>query len=117
MKSFDYYIIPKQINLIKKFYNNIDILAIKIIPIKEFLDLILVLPVKICKFKGYFIISEDSFEYRSFNRNINPDESIKSIEINSSAKDLLKSQNQIFQNIIKEGSLFQFFKKYLKLDI
>jgi len=117
LKSFDYYIIPQNISQIKKIHKDIDILAIKIVPIKEFLELILIIPIKICKFKGFFIFSEMSFDYRSLDKKVELDNSIETVEINKNIQGLVESQNKIFQNLTNEGGLFQFFKKYLKLDI
>jgi len=113
----DYHIIPKKSELYQKFLNKIDILAFKIIQINELLDLLHVIPIKISNLNGTLMVSEDFIDYKSFTQNFEMDKAVKKVLIESKVKDLKKSHDLIFNDLINERDLFQFFNKYFRTDL
>jgi hypothetical protein len=114
--SNGYYLINNN-PFLKNIFSGIDLLGVKIIQINDFLDLLLLIPVKINSIKGPLIISENSVEYdfsqdkaKQYNRTI-------ATILNINFDKITQSQETIFNELISEGTLFQFFKKYLKLNI
>jgi len=111
-----YYLINNN-SFLKNIFKDIDLLGVKIIQVNEFLDLLLLVPVKINLIKGSLIVSEDSVEYnfsqetgKRYNRTI-------TTLLNANLDKITQSQETIFNELISEGNLFQFFRKYLKLNI
>ncbi len=117
LNSLDYYIIPGTLHLIKKTFEFLDIIAVKLIYINDFLNIIKILPLRISNLKGSFLVSENDINYHPFNRKLKIDKLNKELLIDSEIFELKKISDLIFQDIINEGDFFTFFKKYLKLDI
>lgn len=116
LTSNGYYLINNN-PFLKNIFKDIDLLGVKIIQVNEFLDLLLLVPVKINLIKGSLIVSEDSVEYnfsqetgKRYNRTI-------TTLLTANLDKITQSQELIFSELISEGNLFQFFRKYLKLNI
>jgi len=117
LRKEDFFIIKKEIELVKDIYENIDLIALKIIRVSEILDLILILPVKISNLKGNILISEDDVEYVSSitKKWVKGSKKQKLLEPNINS--LVVSQQKIFNELISEGDLFEFLTKYLEIKI
>ncbi|MHA1437376.1 MAG: hypothetical protein ACTSPD_07335 [Promethearchaeota archaeon] len=116
LKLLGYFIVPKLSNMDNDFYNNIDIIGIKIIQIKDDLDLIIIVPIKIFELKGALIVSENYFDYNPFNENDNIDDWDKNTALNLNIKNFINAQNNLFQNINSERQFFYILKKFIKND-
>jgi len=114
--SSGYYLINHN-PFLENIFKGIDLLGVKIIQVNDFLDLLLLVPVKINTIKGSVFVSEDSVEYnfsqeekKRYNRTI-------TTLLAANLDKITQSQETIFNELISEGTLFQFFRKYLKLNI
>jgi len=114
--SNGYYLINHN-PFLKNIFNKIDLLGVKIIQVNEFLDLLLLVPVKINSIKGSLIISEDSVDYNFSHETGKRYNRTKTTVLNVNLDKITQSQEIIFNELISEGTLFQFFRKYLKLNI
>ena len=84
----------------------------------ESVDAILIVPIKVCNLKGTLIVSEEDLDYNLFNTQITKvPQNIEKILLEPNTKDMKKLHKRIFKNIIAEGKLFQFFKRFLKRKI
>ncbi|MFX1315413.1 MAG: helix-hairpin-helix domain-containing protein [Promethearchaeota archaeon] len=116
LNSKGYYIIIEN-HFLTNIFQNIDILALKIIQVNATLDLLLLLPIRINSLRGSLLVSEESVNYHGtlkdghqFNRAI---DTLLNLNLNR----IIESQEIIFNELISEGNLFQFFHNYLKLNI
>ncbi len=116
LTSSGYYLIHHN-PFLDNIFQGVDLLGVKLIQVNEFLDLLLLIPVKINSLKGPLIVSEDSVEYNfsqeegsRFNRTIT---TLHKADLDK----IVQSQEAIFKELVSEGKLFQFFQKYLKLNI
>lgn len=114
--SNGYYLINHN-PFLKNIFNKIDLLGVKIIQVNEFLDLLLLVPVKINSIKGSLIISEDSVDYNFSHETGKRYNRTTTTVLNVNLDKITQSQEIIFNELISEGTLFQFFRKYLKLNI
>ncbi|MFX1320782.1 MAG: helix-hairpin-helix domain-containing protein [Promethearchaeota archaeon] len=114
--SNGYYLINHN-PFLKNIFNKIDLLGVKIVQVNEFLDLLLLVPVKINSIKGSLIISEDSVDYNFSHETGKRYNRTTTTVLNVNLDKITQSQEIIFNELISEGTLFQFFRKYLKLNI
>lgn len=120
LKSSGYYVIPKNSPLTRRLMNEIDVLALKVVHIGEDLDEIIILPVEVCNLKGSLVISEDKaskFDYRPSKKKLRLPDKAKNILVAPNVDKLARSQKSVFRDLTNEGSLFKFFKRYLKMNI
>ena len=111
LKESGFYVIP-----IKELSKDIDMIGIKIVRAKEMLDLIYIVPVKICNLKGTFIVSEDSIDYIA-DKGRKLHKKVKSSLTGATINPLLDTSSRLFLDIASEGQFLEFFKKYLKVDL
>lgn len=117
VKESNFKILPKKLRLTKHISEEVNLIAVKVIHADELTDLILIFPIKICNLKGSLQIYEKEIQYIPAQDNLDLDESKESILLGPNIKPLQDSQNNIFNNLIEEGSLFKFLKRYLKINI
>lgn len=67
LEAANYYVIPSMKAELQEIYKLIDFLAIKILHINEFLDILQVVPVKISKLRGNLIVSDTKIKYSNQN--------------------------------------------------
>ena len=111
LKALNYYIFPKKIK-------GTDLLAIKIVKVKDLVNHIIIIPLKVLNLKGSIIVSNEALKY------VPADHMPKQIQILIQkeyliplVENLVKVPKSIYNNINKEGSIFRFLKSYLKLNI
>ncbi len=116
LSSNGYYIINDN-PFLQDIFKNIDLLGVKIIQVNELLDLLLLIPVRINSIKGPLIVSEDSAKYdfsqetgKCYSRTV-------TTLLNVNFDKITQAQELIFNELVAEGNIFQFFRKYLKLNI
>ena len=107
-----YHLVNKNIDL-KFIFSNIDSLALKIIRVNEHIDLLIIIPVKVNKIKGFLNVSEVEITLKKAPKI----GSNSKILLNSYISRLITGQETIFHDLINEGPLFQILKKYLHMDI
>lgn len=97
-------------------FTGIDLLAIKHVRVKEFLDLIYILPIKICTLKGSLIISSESVQYNSTKKIEDT-----SFRVDRLPQSYLKALSQvklsIYSDIVSEGVLLRYLSRYLGTNI
>ncbi|MFX1593309.1 MAG: helix-hairpin-helix domain-containing protein [Promethearchaeota archaeon] len=110
-----FYIIKESPEL-RTIFEGIDLLAIKSVRAKEFLELLFIIPIKISSLKGSFIVSSDNIKYCSLENT-----SEKNFHLDRLPKSDLKALSQvghiIYSDIRNWGNLFNYFSKYLKINI
>ena len=111
LRALKYVIIPKSLGLVKYLSKYIDLLAVKVLRVEEYTELIIILPVKVFTLNGIVMVSYDKIDYRP-TKNLN--DNAKSLLLKPNLVGLKKACDLMFQNITNEGNLFRFFKKYLK---
>ena len=116
LDTMGYHAIPENSDIYKDIHDEMDIIAFKIVHINELLDFIHVVPIKISDLNGSLVISEDSIDYKSLTQEHEMNKAVKKILIGSKVKDLRQAHDLIFTDLINEGALFHFFKKYFKSD-
>ena len=109
LKALKYVILPK--SLIKHISKYIDLVAVKVLKVDDYTELIIILPVKMFTLIGTVMVSYDNIDYRPA-KNLN--DNAKNLLLKPNLVGLKKARDAIFQSITNEGSLFRFFKKYLK---
>ncbi len=114
LESGEFHIITR-IPSLKPVFMGIDLLALKLINVDDFLELICIIPIKICSLKGPLIVSEEDISYHPLENN---ETNIHLDKIpRSNAKILQNIKNSIFTNIVDEGSLFDYLNNQLKINI
>ena len=114
IESNGFFVIEKSPNL-RDIHLGLDLLAVKVIRSNELLDLIYIIPIKLCVLKGSLVISAGDIDY-------NPRERITGgIIYQNLAKSYLKilknACSRISDDLSDEGDLTVFFRNYLKINI
>jgi hypothetical protein len=119
--------ISKQLNLseftliertseLRSAFTGIDLLAIKHVRVKEFLDLIYIILIKMSTLKGSFIVSGDDIQYTSITNSKDSSLRLKSYA-QSSLKALMKVRDAIQSNLLTEGSMLRYLSRYITTPI
>jgi len=111
-----FYMISNELNEMQ-FMQYIDNIACKIIQISEFLDIILIIPIKISNQTGTMIIEEEEVKFLSNQANL-VEESSERREIYTAEINRLKlNQDQICNDLVNGGPLFECIQHYLQVDL
>ncbi len=116
LRSLDFHIIEK-VRLLKGLSMNSDLIALKIIHANEFLDLILILPIKLNMLKGELKISNEQVKYIPFNDKFKENGSSFRLLLDSTVNDLGKVYNAMREDLTNEGKLLSYLKRHLQVDI
>ncbi|MFX0073264.1 MAG: helix-hairpin-helix domain-containing protein [Candidatus Hermodarchaeota archaeon] len=101
---------------LRRFFTGIDLLAIKLVQVKEFLELIYIIPIKISTLKGSLISSNNTIKYNSLKITSEKDFRLERLS-QSYIKAISNSLKIINEDLLNQGSFFQFLSKYLKINI
>ena len=116
LRESGFHIIEK-VRLLKDLSMNSDLIALKIIHANEFLDLVLILPIKVSNLKGEIKISNKQVKYIPLNDTFNKNGSSFRLELHSTINDLGEVYSAMRDDIISEGKLLSYLRKQLKVDI
>jgi len=115
-KNSGFYMISNELTG-RKYLHHIDNIACKIVRISEFLDIILIIPIKISYQAGTMVIEEQEVEFLPAQNDLVEDplekRAIHTAEING----LKINQDQIYDDLVNGGSLFKFIRNYLHVDL
>ncbi|MFW9901418.1 MAG: helix-hairpin-helix domain-containing protein [Candidatus Thorarchaeota archaeon] len=114
IKPSDFYVIKKNQKLRLKFVG-IDAIAIKLIRIKEFLDVICIVPILLSKLKGNFTVSEGFIDYTSINENENLFQTKKQAQ--SYITSLKRAEQTISKDLANNGELLYYIAKFFDINI
>ncbi|MFX1419969.1 MAG: helix-hairpin-helix domain-containing protein [Promethearchaeota archaeon] len=112
----EFTIIDKIPNL-RVVFVGVDLLAVKRVKVKEFLDLIYVIPIKICSLKGSFIVSNENIKYRPKEENAQNNGYRLELIPQSYLKALNQAEQSISSDMMSQGNLLRYLSKYLGLHI
>ncbi|MFX0021529.1 MAG: helix-hairpin-helix domain-containing protein [Candidatus Hermodarchaeota archaeon] len=110
------FVIIKKIPDLRKLFTGIDLLAIKLVQVNKFLELIYIIPIKISSLKGSIITSSNIIKYRSLENSSEKDFRFERLS-QSYIKAISTSLNIINEDLLNKGSFFRFLSKYLKINI
>jgi hypothetical protein len=115
LESLDFFII-KNIPELRTIFTGIDLIGVKLVRVKEYLDFIYIVPVRICPLKGNFILNAKSVNYHPFEEKDNYHFDLKHVA-SSYLQALMFSEQNIFENFLHEGTLLQLISRYLHIKI
>ncbi len=110
------FIIIKKIPELRTTFTGIDLLAIKLVQVKEFLELLFIIPIKISSLKGSIIASTNSLNYHSLGNYSEKNFQLERLS-QSYIRAITNTKNVIYEDTLNEGRLFKFLTKYLKINI
>ncbi|MFX0104433.1 MAG: helix-hairpin-helix domain-containing protein [Candidatus Hodarchaeota archaeon] len=110
------FFIVKQSPDLRPILTGVDFLAIRLIHVHEFLDLIFIVPIKICTLTESLIVSDTAIGYHSTENIPEKDYHLEKL-LQSYIKALSNCGQLIYEDIRNEGELFRFCTKYLHLNI
>jgi hypothetical protein len=111
----NFHIIEKDAEM-RAIFTGIDMVAVKRVQTKEFLDLIYIIPIKVASLTGSLIVSSEDIEY-------GPSQTMEKVPLRlkytpqSYVKALSQSYQAIQSDINNEGSFLKLLSKYFRLDI
>ncbi|MFW9826718.1 MAG: helix-hairpin-helix domain-containing protein [Candidatus Thorarchaeota archaeon] len=109
------FLILKKFPEMRSVFYSIDLIGIKLVRVKEFLDLIYIIPIKICPLKGNLIFSNNKVEYLPLQGEVDDHQFNRLPE--SYLQGLSNSESKLFEDLLQEGKLLRFLSKYLQIDI
>ncbi|UCC19890.1 MAG: helix-hairpin-helix domain-containing protein [Promethearchaeota archaeon] len=111
------FIIIDKIPQLRAVFVGVDLIAVKHIQVKEFLDLIYIIPLKICSLKGSLIVSNENVKYHPKEKNSESNAYRLELLPQSFLKALSQAEQSISSDIINQGNLFKYLSRYLGLQI
>jgi predicted flap endonuclease-1-like 5' DNA nuclease len=109
--------IVEKVRLLKELSMNSDLIAIKIIHANEFLDLVLILPIKLNMLKGKVKMSNDQITYIPTNDKFNENGSSFRLLLDSTINDLGEVHDAMRNDLINEGKFLSYIRSHLQVDI
>ncbi|MFW9880563.1 MAG: helix-hairpin-helix domain-containing protein, partial [Candidatus Thorarchaeota archaeon] len=116
LMSFEFTVIDKIPNL-RAVFVGVDLLAFKRVQVKEFLDLIFIVPIKICSLKGSIIVSNENIKYNPKEKSAENNVYQFELLLQSYLKALSLTEQSISSDLKSHGNLLQYLSKYLGLQI
>ncbi len=113
--SSGFEIIPRK--LMNDLYEDMDVIAFKLIKVKEFLDIFLIVPVKISALKGRMIVSEMNIDYLPNNGSLKLTRLDKKLLTQPYFKKLERVQALIFKDLSGKSKLTRYISNYLKKEV
>lgn len=110
------YEVLKTVPAIRKIYSLVDLVAFKVIPHNELMDLILIVPIKVSNLKGKLQISNEMIKYLPHNQDASDDSVYKTL-LDSCFKQLDECQTLLYQELRQEGHFTSYLKKFHNIDI
>jgi len=101
---------------LRQILTGIDLLAIRLMHVHEFLDIIFIVPIKICTLTESLIVSDTTIGYHSTENIPEKDYHLEKL-MQSYMQALFNCGQLIYKDIGNEGTLFRFFTKYLHVNI
>jgi hypothetical protein len=101
---------------LRSIFTGIDLLAIKHVRVKEFMDLIYIIPIKMSSLKGSLIVSNENITYRP-SKDTQEISNRTRLTPRSYMKALSQAKESIYADIVNDGILFQYLSKYLGIHI
>ncbi|KKM97923.1 hypothetical protein LCGC14_1163170 [marine sediment metagenome] len=116
LRGLGFHIIEK-VRFLKGLSMNSDLIALKIIHANEFLDLILILPIKLNMLNGELKVSNKQVRYIPLNDKFKENGSSFRLLLNSTINDLGEVYNAMRGDLVNEGKLLSYLKRHLRVDI
>lgn len=110
------YEIMKTVPVLRKIYSLVDLVAFKVIPHNELMDLILIVPIKVSNLKGQLQISNDMIKYLPHNQDVSDGLVYKTL-LDSCFTQLDECQALLYQELKEEGHFTSYLKRFHNVDI
>ncbi|MFX0011045.1 MAG: helix-hairpin-helix domain-containing protein [Candidatus Hermodarchaeota archaeon] len=108
LKASGYYVIPSSISSLNSIMDNIDYLGCKIVRVSRGINHIIIVPAKLLDVEETVLINESQ---------INSTKTDSRNRIRRCYKNLLKTGDSIFDDILDDNRLREFFQKYLQVNL
>ena len=112
LKDLGYYSIPKSIEGLTPFFQNIDYIGLKLVPVNDYSKLIVLVPIKICDLEGTLLIHEDKIDYKAYSK---ARESNLTPTARQYVDALLNAKEIVFEDVVNGEKFLEFFEKYLQV--
>ncbi len=116
LRKLNFHIVER-VRLLKELSMNSDLIAIKIVHANEFLDLVLILPIKLNMLKGQIKMSNDQIKYIPLNDKFNENGSSFRILLDSTINDLGEVYTAMRDDLVNEGKLLSYIRSHLQVAI
>jgi len=116
LQGLNFHIIEK-VRLLKDLSMNSDLIALKVIHANEFLDLVLILPIKLNTLRGEVKVSNEQVKYIPFNEKFKENGSTFRLQLDSTIKDLEEVFTIMRNDLVNEGKLLSYLRTHLQVDI
>ncbi|MFX1377900.1 MAG: helix-hairpin-helix domain-containing protein [Promethearchaeota archaeon] len=110
------FVIIKKSPELRTIFTGIDLLAVKLIRVKEFLELILIIPIKISSLNGSIIVSGNAIKYRSIGNYTEQNFRLERLS-QSYLKAFKNIQDVLLEDMLNEGRFFRYLSKYLNINL
>jgi hypothetical protein len=110
------YEIMKTTPMLRKIYSLVDVVAFKVISVNEFLDLILIVPIKVSNLRGELHVSNKMIKYLPIDQDVSEGSIYKTL-LDSCFSQLKECQTLIYEELKEERNLIPYLKRFHNVDI
>jgi hypothetical protein len=111
LKSQGYHMIPKNCTLLRTISREIDLLAIKILPVNPLITVLHICPIKISLLRGHLIIREKALNYEPLNHEISFEGELENHYFTSPIEHFITTQYALLHHILSGKVFFGYLKK------
>jgi hypothetical protein len=112
LKNLGYHAIPSGIEALSSFFQKVDYIGLKLVSVKNNSKLILLIPIKLCDLEGTILIHEGKIDFKTYSK---AQESELVRTARHYADELLRTKNNIFEDVVNGNGFRSFVEKYLQI--
>lgn len=117
LKVLDYWILRSDKKQHAALLKDIDLLAVRSFEVSDFVELVILVPIKVSEGRGKHKVYEEEIRYAPTHRKTTLNASDKRLLVDSGLEALKNARDRIFENITEQGVLFRFLSKYANKDL
>ncbi len=113
LEELNFSVIKTKSTRLAEINNLIDLLAVKIVEVKNDSKILLILPIKMLNLIGAVILSENEIDYAPENQSLAENSTLTNRLVNPTFKAMNRIHDKIFNSITSESPLFNLINKYI----
>ena len=114
LKNLGYYAIPSGIEALAPFFQKVDCIGLKLVPVNGNSKLIFLVPIKLCDLEGTLLVHEEKIDYKAYSK-AQESESDLASTARHHADELLRVKDAMFEEVVNGDGFRNFVEKYLQV--
>ena len=114
LKNLGYYAIPSGIEALAPFFQKVDCIGLKLVPVNGNSKLIFLVPIKLCDLEGTLLVHEEKIDCKAYSKAQESESDLVSTARHH-ADELLRVKDAMFEEVVNGDGFRNFVEKYLQV--